>query len=108
MATQGTKITDLNPLTTVAGNLVVPVVDPTISLAYPNGRTLQTTINDIMILTVTNTVNLTNKNNVVNTTGKVQGKMIFNSTNNLIYVAGGSSSTSSWYPSNGGSAIIPV
>lgn len=108
MATQGTKITDLNPLTTVAGNLVVPVVDPTISLAYPNGRTLQTTVNDIMILTVTTTVNLTNKNNTVNTTGKVQGKMVFNSTNNLIYVAGGSTNTSNWYPSDGGSAITPA
>lgn len=108
MATQGTKITDLNPLTTVSGNLVIPVVDPTTSIAYPNGRTLQTTVNDLMILTVTTTVSLSNKTNTVNTTGKVQGKMVFNSTTNLIYVAGGSTNTASWYPSNGGSAITPI
>ena len=116
MATQGTKITDLNILTSVTGNTVVPTVDPTVSLAYPQGRTLKTTVQDVgnyilqsSPLAVVTTTVLSSATSSINTSGKkVQGLMVFNSTNNLIYVAGGTTATSSWYPSNGGSAITPA
>jgi hypothetical protein len=60
------------------------------------------------ILTTTTSASLGAAGNAINTTGKVLGLMVFNTTNNLIYVAGGSASTSSWYPSDGSSAITPV
>ena len=41
MATRGTKITGLNDIEIVSGNLIIPVVDPTITLATPDGQTLQ-------------------------------------------------------------------
>ena len=41
MATRGTKITGLNDVEIVSGNLIIPVVDPTITLATPDGQTLQ-------------------------------------------------------------------
>jgi hypothetical protein len=41
MATRGTKITGLNDVEVVSGNLIIPVVDPTVTLATPDGQTLQ-------------------------------------------------------------------
>jgi len=41
MAVRGTKITGLNDLETVTGNIIIPVVDPTVTLATPDGQTLQ-------------------------------------------------------------------
>ena len=41
MATRGTKITGLNDVEIVSGNLIIPVVDPKITLATPDGQTLQ-------------------------------------------------------------------
>lgn len=44
MATRGTKITGLNDVEVYSGNLIIPVVDPTITLATPDGQTLQSTL----------------------------------------------------------------
>lgn len=41
MATRGTKITGLNDVENVAGNLIFPVVDPTVTPSTPDGQTLQ-------------------------------------------------------------------
>lgn len=60
------------------------------------------------VLTLVSTVNLQSISSSVNTVRKTAGLMVFNTTNNLIYVAGGSSAGSAWYPSDGGSAITPV
>jgi len=61
-----------------------------------------------MILSTSTTSFLSNANATINTVGKVQGLMIYNVVNKLIYVADGSSATDSWYPSNGGTAINPA
>ena len=60
------------------------------------------------ILTTTNSTDLNNAASTVNTFGKVQGLMVFNTTNFLIYVANGSSSLDSWYPSDGSGSINPL
>ncbi len=44
MATRGTKITGLNDVEVVYGNLIIPVVDPTVTLATPDGQTLQANV----------------------------------------------------------------
>lgn len=61
-----------------------------------------------LVLSTSTTVNLSDVTNAVNTTGKSQGLMKYNTTDNLLYIASGSSASSSWYPSNGGAAIAPV
>jgi hypothetical protein len=47
MTTRGTKITGLNDLETVTGNIIIPVVDPTVTLATPDGQTLQSNVYQI-------------------------------------------------------------
>lgn len=46
MATRGVKITGLNDLSNNAlrGNIIIPVVDPTVTLAAPDGETLQSNL----------------------------------------------------------------
>lgn len=46
MATRGVKITGLNDLSNSAlrGNIIIPVVDPTVTLAAPDGETLQSNL----------------------------------------------------------------
>lgn len=61
-----------------------------------------------MILTTTTTVAISNIANAINTAGKVAGLMVYNTTNNLIYVADGSTAGSAWHPSNGAAAITPA
>jgi len=60
------------------------------------------------VLTITNDTDLGNSAATINTAGKVQGLMVFSTTGNLIYVAGGSLATDSWYPSDGTTAITPA
>jgi len=47
MATKGVKITGLNDLANVTGNIIIPVVDPAITLAAPDGETLQSNVYQI-------------------------------------------------------------
>jgi len=61
-----------------------------------------------MILTTSTTTDLTNAAASVNTSGKSQGLMVYNTTNNLIYVASGSNAGDAWYPSDGGSQLDPI
>lgn len=75
------------------------------------GGTLPTDNTEVLTknsLQVHITADLLDRTNAVNTTGKVAGLMVFNTTNNLIYVAGGPTDVDNWYPSNGGAAITPV
>jgi hypothetical protein len=47
MATRGTKITGLNDLEVVTGDIIIPVVDPTITPATPDGQTLQANVQQL-------------------------------------------------------------
>lgn len=60
------------------------------------------------VLPLALTTDLQSISSTINTVGKTAGLMAFNTTNNLIYIAGGGSAGSSWYPSNGGATITPV
>jgi hypothetical protein len=59
-------------------------------------------------LAFTTTALLQTITDAVNTVGKEAGLMIFNNTDKLIYVAGGGTPGSLWYPSDGGTPITPV
>lgn len=49
MATRGVKITGLSYLndSQMSGNIIIPVVDPTVSLATPEGETFQTNVYEL-------------------------------------------------------------
>lgn len=59
------------------------------------------------VFTVVTTADLLDINNIINTTGKVQGKPVWASDDYLIYVASGSSAGSVWHGSNGTTTRIP-
>lgn len=67
MAIRGTTITGLNELETVTGNIVIPVVDPTVTLATPNGQTLQSNVYQIGNFILDEAGNLFPTANVANT-----------------------------------------
>jgi hypothetical protein len=61
-----------------------------------------------LVLSTSTTANLSDATNAVNTTGKSQGLMKYDTTNNMMYVASGSLASDAWYPSDGSSPITPV
>lgn len=69
MATRGTKITGLNNLANIDlnGNIVIPVVDPTVTLATPDGQTLKSNVNQIGNYILNEAGNLFPAANVANT-----------------------------------------
>lgn len=67
MATRGTKITGLNDLEVVTGNIIIPVVDPTITPATPDGQTLQANVQQLGDYILAEAGNLFPEANVANT-----------------------------------------
>lgn len=51
---------------------------------------------------------IASKSHSVNTSGKSQGKMVWDSTNFRIMVAGGAASTSSWRVADGSASVVPA
>lgn len=68
MATRGVKITGLNNLSNASlnGNIVIPVVDPTITLATPDGESLKSTVNQLANFVLNNAGNLASNINLSN------------------------------------------
>ena len=60
------------------------------------------------ILTVATTEELSSATDNFNTVNKVQGLLVFNATDNKVYVSSGSSATSVWYVVDGSSSITPA
>jgi len=69
MATRGVKITGLNNLAngSLTGNIIIPVVDPTITIAAPDGETLQSNVNQIANYVLSEAGNLFPEANVAKT-----------------------------------------
>lgn len=87
---------------------IVNVANATSSNDAVNLSQLDSVSANSKVLSATTTTDLSAVANAINTTGKVTGLMVFNTTDNLIYVAGGSLAADNWYPSNGGTAITPA
>jgi uncharacterized membrane protein len=64
--------------------------------------------NNGFLFPTTTTAILGAASNEINTQNKSAGVAVFNTTDNLIYVAVGSNATSDWQPSDGGTAITPA
>jgi hypothetical protein len=87
---------------------IVNVANATSNNDAVNLSQLNAVSSNSKILTSTTTAALSSVSNAINTTGKATGLMLFNTTDNLIYVAGGSLAADNWYPSSGGAAITPA
>jgi hypothetical protein len=90
MATRGVKITNLNTIanSSLTGNIVIPVVDPTMTLAAPDGETLKTSVNQLanFILNSAGPANVANtvRNNAqpnITSTGTLVGLNVAGITN---------------------------
>ena len=64
-------------------------------------------LNGFLFPTTTSAI-LGSATNAINTQNKEAGLAVFNTTDNLIYVAVGSGATDDWQPSDGGTAITPA
>lgn len=88
------------------GNDTSIIPDP---ISGPNNTEIVTSVNlKPNVLLLTNSTDLGTAADTINTVGKVQGLMVFNTDNNLIYVSGGSTTTSPWYPADGSFPITPA
>jgi hypothetical protein len=90
MATRGVKITGLNTIAnnTISGNILIPVVDPSQSLAAPDGETLKSSVSQLAnyILNSSGTANVANtvRNNAqpnITSTGTLVGLNVAGITN---------------------------
>lgn len=90
MATRGVKITNLNTIAnaSLTGNIVIPVVDPTMTLAAPDGETLKTSVTQLanFILNSAGPANVANtvRNNAqpnITSTGTLVGLNVAGITN---------------------------
>ena len=59
-------------------------------------------------LPVATATQLGDKNNVINTLNKAQGKLVFNTTDNKVYVSRGSLNTNIWNVVDNSSSITPA
>jgi hypothetical protein len=76
MATTGVKITSLNSIanSSLSGNIILPVVDPTESIATPDGESLKANIKQVANFVLNNAGNLAtsiNLSNISNLTANV-------------------------------------
>lgn len=76
MATTGVKITSLNSIanSSLSGNIILPVVDPTTTIATPDGESLKANIKQVANFVLNNAGNLAtsiNLSNISNLTANV-------------------------------------
>lgn len=90
-----------------SANLASAVTGETGSGALVFG-TSPTIATPVLTLRVTTTAALGAIANAINTAGKAQGAVVYNSTDNLLYVADGALDSDTWSPSDGGTAITPA
>lgn len=68
MATTGVKITSLNSIanSSLSGNIILPVVDPTTTIATPDGESLKANIKQVANFVLNNAGNLCSNINLSN------------------------------------------
>ena len=89
-----------------SANLASAVTGETGSGALVFG-TSPTIATPVLTLRVTTTAALSAVADAINTANKAQGAVVYNSTDNLLYVANGALAADTWSPSDGGTDITP-
>ena len=90
-----------------SANLASAVTGETGSGALVFG-TSPTITSPVLTLRVSTAAALGDIANAINTAGKAQGAVVYNSNNNLLYVANGALAADTWSPSDGGTDITPA
>lgn len=90
-----------------SANLASAVTGETGSGALVFG-TSPTIATPVLTLRVTTAAALGAAADAINTAGKAQGAVVYNSDDNLLYVANGALAVDTWSPSDGGTAITPA
>lgn len=102
----GTKISELPVATTLTGAELVPVVQ--------SGATDQTTVNAIALASLNYLVGSATAANIasvsasINTTDKFTGKFCWDTTNNRLMRANGSTANAVWYVVDGSTYVSPT
>lgn len=68
----------------------------------------QQTMTAGLVIQSVSPADLANVAHAINTTGKVKGKIVYDDTNGIIYVATGANAINSWYRADGGASIAPA
>ena len=90
-----------------SANLASAVTGETGSGALVFG-TSPTITSPVLTLRVSTAAALGDIANAINTAGKAQGAVVYNSNDNLLYVANGALAADTWSPSDGGTDITPA
>ena len=90
-----------------SANLASAVTGETGSGALVFG-TSPTITSPVLTLRVSTAAALGDIANAINTAGKAQGAVVYNSDDNLLYVANGALAADTWSPSDGGTDITPA
>ena len=70
--------------------------------------TAQQTVTSGLVLQTISAANIAAIANAVNTTGKVAGKVVYDTTNNRLMVANGSAAADPWYVADGSAFVTPA
>ena len=70
--------------------------------------TAQQTVSSGLVLQTISAANIAAIANAVNTTGKVAGKVVYDTTNNRLMVANGSAAANPWYIADGSAFVTPA
>jgi hypothetical protein len=68
---------------------------------------LAETIAEVVTLTTATTAQLGDATHAINTTNKYAGRLVLNSTTNILQVATGADATDTWQPVTGATAVTP-
>lgn len=74
----------------------------------PQVFTAQQTMTSGLVLQTATLLDMADANNAINTTSKVLGKIVFDTSNNKLMIASGSTITSAWYSADGATSVTPA
>jgi hypothetical protein len=77
-------------------------------LASANTFTAQQTVTSGLVLQSIAAASIAAVANAINTTNKVTGKVVYDTTNNRLMVSSGSAAASPWYIADGSGSVVPV
>ena len=78
------------------------------SLSSAQTFTAQQTLTSGLVLQSIAAASIAAVGNAINTTGKVTGKVVYDTTNNRLMVSSGSAAASPWYIADGSGSVVPA
>ena len=97
-----------NRTVTVPNGDVTMTAGTTAVLATAQTFTAQQTLSSGLVIQTATAAVIIDIANAINTTGKVAGKVVYDTTNNRIMIASGAVNNSPWYVADGSAFVTPV